>query len=544
MNTRLEESLGSLYRYTHLYGPQIVLLTLLSAITIYRREMSCNHVYVQDEDNGPRRDNSAASRTTNDGTTGRSLGNATSPTPPPPQREIDWDAVLEGAGKWGSGEPLLGVLFALWSILATETSDETTVQPNSTGSTRPTTIHDLDTILDGVSEWGSGEPLLGLLLNVWRPRSSPAQDTSSPNNHGVDMHNGDEYNDDPDSCHDNDCKTNDKMVVGYQGWQVDDTEELLEGAGNYCSGVCPVVRSLWSQCFARRSSTCSTASTLSSSYSRRRSSLDVYLLSPYCPLTHDLPADVQVQIFSYLHPKDVVAVASVNHACNLLVDTNEHTAQAVWKTLWERDYAWIVNEWPVGIEARWRSTSAHAPYSKIFYFEFGLSYLNYVLAGQNSYSKCLVGIHGDIYDVTDFLDTHPGSPDSMLAEAGKDATDYFEDIGHSAVARRKSRSLCVVVDSLCRGGCGLHLVRDEETALRLDARVPRKRRIHNHRQPATLSAVKADLEARKEHFERKRIPSRHLCHALGKINPYYDPFNRQWKAWYTDSVTFEPVFYQ
>ncbi|KAG2128541.1 cytochrome b5-like heme/steroid binding domain-containing protein [Suillus clintonianus] len=41
----------------------------------------------------------------------------------------------------------------------------------------------------------------------------------------------------------------------------------------------------------------------------------------------------------------------------------------------------------------------------------------------------------DIYDVTKFIDEHPGGDDVILAEAGKDASQIFEDVGHSDEAR-------------------------------------------------------------------------------------------------------------
>ncbi|KAJ9104961.1 hypothetical protein QFC19_003758 [Naganishia cerealis] len=44
-------------------------------------------------------------------------------------------------------------------------------------------------------------------------------------------------------------------------------------------------------------------------------------------------------------------------------------------------------------------------------------------------------LHDKVYDVTKFLDDHPGGDEVMLEEAGKDATEAFEDVGHSDEAR-------------------------------------------------------------------------------------------------------------
>ncbi len=40
-----------------------------------------------------------------------------------------------------------------------------------------------------------------------------------------------------------------------------------------------------------------------------------------------------------------------------------------------------------------------------------------------------------MYDVTKYLNDHPGGPEIMMEYAGKDAHDMFEDIGHSKEAR-------------------------------------------------------------------------------------------------------------
>ncbi|XP_061078152.1 cytochrome b5 [Conger conger] len=44
-------------------------------------------------------------------------------------------------------------------------------------------------------------------------------------------------------------------------------------------------------------------------------------------------------------------------------------------------------------------------------------------------------IHDKVYDVTSFLGEHPGGEDVMLEQGGSDATESFEDVGHSIDAR-------------------------------------------------------------------------------------------------------------
>ncbi|CAF2035896.1 unnamed protein product [Brassica rapa] len=48
---------------------------------------------------------------------------------------------------------------------------------------------------------------------------------------------------------------------------------------------------------------------------------------------------------------------------------------------------------------------------------------------------CWIVIDGKVYDVTKFLDDHPGGDEVILTSTGKDATDDFEDVGHSSTAK-------------------------------------------------------------------------------------------------------------
>ncbi|CAN8291521.1 unnamed protein product [Cochlearia groenlandica] len=56
-------------------------------------------------------------------------------------------------------------------------------------------------------------------------------------------------------------------------------------------------------------------------------------------------------------------------------------------------------------------------------------------ASHNKQDDCWVVIDGKVYDVSSYMDEHPGGDDVLLAATGKDATDEFEDAGHSKTAR-------------------------------------------------------------------------------------------------------------
>ncbi|XP_062468974.1 cytochrome b5 isoform X1 [Pezoporus occidentalis] len=54
---------------------------------------------------------------------------------------------------------------------------------------------------------------------------------------------------------------------------------------------------------------------------------------------------------------------------------------------------------------------------------------------RNSSREAWFVIHGRVYDVTRFLEEHPGGEEVLLEQAGRDATESFEDVGHSSDAR-------------------------------------------------------------------------------------------------------------
>jgi len=47
-----------------------------------------------------------------------------------------------------------------------------------------------------------------------------------------------------------------------------------------------------------------------------------------------------------------------------------------------------------------------------------------------------MSIHGTVYNVTKYLEDHPGGEEVLLDRGGKDATEDFEDVGHSNEARK------------------------------------------------------------------------------------------------------------
>ncbi|KAK1287495.1 hypothetical protein QJS10_CPB19g00770 [Acorus calamus] len=72
---------------------------------------------------------------------------------------------------------------------------------------------------------------------------------------------------------------------------------------------------------------------------------------------------------------------------------------------------------------------------------------------HSSKKDCWLVIHDKVYDVTKFLEDHPGGEDVLIhASANGDATDSFEDVGHSSTATAMMMSFQIgVLDSYDAG---------------------------------------------------------------------------------------------
>ncbi|KIM93577.1 hypothetical protein OIDMADRAFT_208040 [Oidiodendron maius Zn] len=54
-------------------------------------------------------------------------------------------------------------------------------------------------------------------------------------------------------------------------------------------------------------------------------------------------------------------------------------------------------------------------------------------------------IHEKVYDISKFIDEHPGGEEVLKDVAGRDATVAFEDVGHSPDALNILTTLCIGV---------------------------------------------------------------------------------------------------
>ncbi|XP_029935729.1 cytochrome b5 [Myripristis murdjan] len=62
---------------------------------------------------------------------------------------------------------------------------------------------------------------------------------------------------------------------------------------------------------------------------------------------------------------------------------------------------------------------------------------------QNTFKSTWIIINHKVYDVTKFLEEHPGGEEVLREQAGGDATESFEDVGHSTDARHMAGDMLI-----------------------------------------------------------------------------------------------------
>ena len=222
---------------------------------------------------------------------------------------------------------------------------------------------------------------------------------------------------------------------------------------------------------------------------------------------------------------------------------------------------------------------------KNLYFSFAAGWVDYTLAGQNTLERCLVGLHGHVFDISDFVESHPGSPETLLVQAGRDATAFFEDLGHSLGARKIATRMCAVMDRSCAeqrptsnnsniivhrpspasplgSSCGLCLpgpggngavpcrsdvAASRALAAKATGSMPMGR--SKPRRAGCLQRIREDLH--KGRVKAQVCADKWAASVgngtalengmLGSVRVYWDPLRGEWLAWYTN-MNFQPVF--
>jgi hypothetical protein len=288
---------------------------------------------------------------------------------------------------------------------------------------------------------------------------------------------------------------------------------------------------------------------------------------------HTLPQEIQIKCLTYLHPKDILTLSCTDRQFNELIHKEidgRSMSSMIWCALFQRDYARVLTKYQYGQVAVKRSmeygelccprpvfsqilsnmshskivSDNNVPTMKDFYFTFGQTWQGYILAGNPT----LVGIHGHIFDMTSFLESHPGSPETIIMQGGgKDATRIFESLGHSTVARSIAvHKLLQVVDASCckgkdgnRDGYGILTGTAAKSSIGIIPNVRSKASL-----PGTTAKLRRSLVVDQTLAYEKLRPqmtNRVDADKWAQLNVYFDPMCNSWKGWYLNT-SFEPVF--
>lgn len=159
-----------------------------------------------------------------------------------------------------------------------------------------------------------------------------------------------------------------------------------------------------------------------------------------------LSSDLLVHLLGYLETHEIVSVSLTSVEMR-----RSFTSDMLWEQLWRSTYAdhWRHESIAAIRRAReiyWDPIDNFGPPQTgwfHFYLTFEVCWLDWILAGFSTEERCLVAIGGAIFDVTSFLFDHPGSPETMTEGSGCDATEIFDEIGHSIFAEGLKRRLCL-----------------------------------------------------------------------------------------------------
>ncbi|OWZ14031.1 Cytochrome b5 reductase [Phytophthora megakarya] len=157
----------------------------------------------------------------------------------------------------------------------------------------------------------------------------------------------------------------------------------------------------------------------------------------------NLPRDVLHELLLFLSPRDLATCPTV---CKALELNAGDAAETLWRRVFQRDFGEPGDRFGrvFPIEC-WRQ----------FYFRHHLSRAVELarLMAITDDRKC-VAIEGQVYDVTDFLELHPGGPHVIGDAVGTDATVIWDQFRHSDEAKESMQQFLVYDEVLARPESG------------------------------------------------------------------------------------------
>ncbi|RLN93718.1 hypothetical protein BBJ28_00009853, partial [Nothophytophthora sp. Chile5] len=153
----------------------------------------------------------------------------------------------------------------------------------------------------------------------------------------------------------------------------------------------------------------------------------------------DLPREVLNDLLLFLPARDLATCPMVSKAWDFHVGD---AAESLWRLVFQRDFGEpgdrFARVFPIEC---WRQ----------FYFQHHLSRPVELarLLGLTADRQC-VAIAGQVYDITGFLDLHPGGPHVIGDAVGTDATDIWDQFRHSLEAKASMEQFLVADHVLAR----------------------------------------------------------------------------------------------
>ncbi|RMX63837.1 hypothetical protein KXD40_004276 [Peronospora effusa] len=146
----------------------------------------------------------------------------------------------------------------------------------------------------------------------------------------------------------------------------------------------------------------------------------------------NLPRDVLYELLLFLSPKELATCPLVCRAWNYYVG---NAAETLWRHVFQRDFDEtgdkFANVFPI---ESWRQ----------FYFRHHLSRaVELARLLEITHGRKCVAIKGQVYDVTDFLELHPGGPHVIGDAVGTDATVIWDQFQHSNEAKKSMEQFLV-----------------------------------------------------------------------------------------------------
>lgn len=288
-----------------------------------------------------------------------------------------------------------------------------------------------------------------------------------------------------------------------------------------------------------------------------------------------LPTEMLLTSFSYLPIETLLTLSVVSPRINSIIDRPlSDPSPCMFRELWKMRFGdlWATDEFRSAAlchSCTWnpmkpiRNTISPTGTWSSFFFDFDACWLDWCLVGHNrdpsipvsgrnrsgsvdlmsneaKTGRCLIGLYGSVYDIGDFLEFHPGSKETILDNAGGEATRLFEDVGHSNIAKNLMPSLLLLQappflskqtgmgSSVSMSG---HKRQRKLMLCTSDLRVGKKAR-ESALQSATkkFSSVSA-CQAQYGDTDSNMCESRE--EHVGLCRVFYDPFSNKWGCWWT-----------